>query len=223
MVRPHWGLREEIYRKIIHLGAILFLVTYLVFSHYFNHQVALFVLSALLIIMVELEFFRVEWSMKLPVFSHLWRYRRTKELHRLGADVFFLLGSIICLAIFDLRIAAAAILMTVFGDLAAAVLGRMFGRTWVLKGRALEGIIPEFLVNIAVGYFVVRTMTDGVVWWMQGFSIVGDPIWPVIITMALVATVVETLLTKLDDNLLVPVFAGFFGQIALLVVTGHLF
>src|SRR3989338_390329 len=128
MVRPHWGLREEIYRKIIHLGAILFLVTYLVFSHYFNHQVALFVLSALLIIMLELEFFRVEWSMKLPIFSHLWRYRRTKEQHRLGADVFFLLGSIICLAIFDTRIAAAAILMTVFGDLAAAVLGRMFGQ-----------------------------------------------------------------------------------------------
>ena len=35
----------------------------------------------------------------------------------------------------------------------------------------------------------------------------------VILGMAIVATIVETLVDELDDNLLIPIFSGFIGQI----------
>jgi dolichol kinase len=35
----------------------------------------------------------------------------------------------------------------------------------------------------------------------------------IIIAMALVATIVETMVDELDDNLLIPIFSGFVGQI----------
>jgi len=221
--RRKWGFKEELQRKVVHLASVSFLIIYMLFSSWYNHKVALMVLSALLIIMLELEFFRVEWSLKVPLISWLWKFRRTKEKHRLGADVFFLIGSIICLSVFDIRIAAAAILMTTFGDIASSLFGQAYGKNWLMKGRAWEGILPELFVNLIVGFFILRTMVNGAVWWMSGTTIVGDPLWLVIIVMAVVATTVETLLTKLDDNLLVPVFAGFFGQLALFYVTGVFF
>jgi len=46
-----------------------------------------------------------------------------------------------------------------------------------------------------------------------GFLIL-DSIY-VILGMALVATIVETLVDELDDNLLIPIFSGFAGQIIL--------
>ena len=46
-----------------------------------------------------------------------------------------------------------------------------------------------------------------------GLIILGNPI--VSLVMAFLATLTETAVNKIDDNLIVPVFAGFFGQIAL--------
>jgi len=53
-------------------------------------------------------------------------------------------------------------------------------------------------------------------WGVWNFANVG--LWVVVLVMALTATVVETLIYKMDDNLLIPVFAGFNGQVALLVL-----
>jgi len=77
--RRKWGFKEEIHRKIIHLASILFLLIYILFFNWYDQKVALMVLSALLIIMLELEYFRVERAMKVPIVSWLWKYRRTKE------------------------------------------------------------------------------------------------------------------------------------------------
>jgi dolichol kinase len=60
-------------------------------------------------------------------------------------------------------------------------------KTWV-------GFLAELGVNLAVGFFIL------------------DNIY-VIIGMASVATIVETLVDELDDNLLIPIFSGFAGQI----------
>ena len=88
--------------------------------------------------------------------------------------------------------------MTTFGDLAASVFGKRFGKTWVMKDRALEGIGAELVVNILIGYLVL-----------------GSGMWIITILMAITATIVETIVHKLDDNLLIPLFAGFVGEILL--------
>lgn len=216
-----WNFKKEIIRKSIHLLSILFLSIYVFFTEAINHKIALLILSFILIILLELEYARIEIGAKIPLIKKLWEYRREKEKENLGGEIYFLIGAIICLAIFDKRIATAAILMTTFGDMAAAIIGTKFGKTWIpfLKNKAVEGIIAEFIVNLIIGFLILRNYIDGRMWWTNSFVPSGEPFWLIIIVMALTATIVETVVHKLDDNLLVPVFAGFNGEIILLFLT----
>ena len=205
-----WSYKLEVARKGVHILSTSFILIYLLFAYLFNHAVGLFALAFLLVILIELEYVRIEIGKRIPLVSRLWAVKRAKEKERLGGEIFFLIGAIICLAIFNLPIAIAAILMTTFGDLAAALIGKKFGKHWLpyLKNRAWEGIIAELIVNIVIGFLIIGTFLNK--------DISG---WIIILTMALTATIVETIINKLDDNLLIPVFTGFNGQIVLLILS----
>ena len=43
----------------------------------------------------------------------------------------------------------------------------------------------------------------------------GSALWIIILVMSITATVVESAISKFDDNLLIPIFSGFNGQIVL--------
>lgn len=214
-----WGYKREIARKGVHLLSLSFILIYIIFAVLFGHRAGLLALAFLLVLLIEFEYFRIELRKKIPFISKFWWVKRPHEKEKLGAEVFFLIGSIICLAIFDLRVAVAAILMTTFGDLAAALIGKRFGKHWLPypKKKAWEGVIAELVVDVIVGFLIIRTVVDGSIWWLGG-SGMGQPVWPIIIAMAVTATFVETMIQKLDDNLLIPVFAGFTGQIVLMIV-----
>ncbi|OGF44651.1 MAG: hypothetical protein A2452_08040 [Candidatus Firestonebacteria bacterium RIFOXYC2_FULL_39_67] len=219
-----WSFKKEVIRKSIHLFSVIFLIAYVLVSKEVNHKVALLFLSFMLIILFELEYARVEVGAKIPFLRKLWEYRRDKEKHHMGAEIYFLLGSIISLAIFDLRIAAAGILMVTFGDLTAALVGTKFGKTPLpyIKGKAWEGFLAELAVDFLIGFMVLRLPVNGRMWWDTCWWLpAGDPMWLIIAVMAVTATVVETAVKKLDDNLLVPVIAGFNGEIILLLLRGY--
>lgn len=214
-----WDIKKEIIRKCLHLLSLSFLVVYALFNEYFTHKKALLALSLMLIILFELEYVRIELQKKIPIIG--WfndRFRRKRECHYLGGEVFFLMGAIISLAVYDVRIAFTAILMTTFGDMAAAIIGTGFGKTWVFKDRALEGILAEFIVDLGIGFLFLRQFVQGSDWWWQALTLMGQPIWSIIIVMALVATIVEVVVSKIDDNLLVPVISGFAGQTMLIII-----
>ena len=145
-----------------------------------------------------MEFFRINQKKRIPFFYIFWRKR---EKNRLASHIYFILGAIISFAVFDLDIALAALLMTTFGDLAAAITGIFFGKHWLkyIPNTAWEGIIAEFIVDVIVCWFILGN-------------------WLIVIPMALVATFVETVFTHADDNLAIPVFSGFIGQILKLLI-----
>ncbi|MDO8480247.1 MAG: SEC59/DGK1/VTE5 family protein [Nanoarchaeota archaeon] len=215
-----WDFKKELGRKVIHLFSIFILVVYNLLAQTFSHKIALLILAAFLILTIEFEYLRVERGMKIPILSLLWRYKRPKELKRLGGEVYFLLGAILCLALFDLRVAVAAILMTAFGDLTAGIVGTRFGKRRVsgLPSKTWEGAAAELLVNLGIGFLIIRSFVDNKLWWMYSLMPNGDIFWPVVVSMAVVATLVEVLVSKLDDNLLIPLFAGFTGQMALMLL-----
>ncbi|MEK6906799.1 MAG: CTP--2,3-di-O-geranylgeranyl-sn-glycero-1-phosphate cytidyltransferase [Nanoarchaeota archaeon] len=193
-----WDFKSELKRKVVHLLSLLFLLSYVIFGSLCGKRVALLLLTFLLIWFLELEFIRLRTKIKIPLISRLWR---KKEKDRVGGQVFFLIGAIIALAVFDFEIALVALLMATFGDMAAALIGMKFGKHWLKKipDRAWEGITAEFAVNLIIGWLFL-------------------PHWILILVMALTATFVETVFTHTDDNLMVPVFAGFNGQIALMIL-----
>ena len=188
-------LIHELKRKTVHLTSIIIVLIY----HAFGQQAILLLLTVCLIVILEIEYFRIEWGMKLPIVHSL---LREKETDRLGGHVFFTMGCIIAISVFPEAIASAAILMTTFGDASAAIFGKAFGRTWIpgLTDRAVEGCAAEFIVDGVIGAIFLSN-------------------WLVVLVMAGTATVVETLANKMDDNLLIPLFSGFNGNLVLLILT----
>lgn len=195
-----WGFFHEIGRKIIHITILLVLAAHfliqdsLVNAGYtiaLAKQVALLFLVALLIIFLILEYLRLELGWKMPFFS---QFIRPKEENRMYGVIYFLSATIISLAVFDHKIALAALLMTTFGDMMAALVGKKYGTTLIYRNKTWAGFLAEMGTNLIVGFFILNNIY-------------------IIIGMALSATIVETLVDELDDNLLIPIFAGFVGQL----------
>src|SRR3989338_7265425 len=197
-----WGFFHEVGRKIIHITILIVLAAYffiqdsLVAAGYtavLAKQVALLSLVALMIIFLILEYFRLELEWKMPFFS---QFIRSKEQNRMYGVIYFLSATIISLAVFNKEIALAALLMTTFGDMVAALVGKKYGTTLIYKNKTWAGFLAELGTNLIVGFLIL------------------DSIY-IILGMAFVATIVETLVDELDDNLLIPILSGFIGQIIL--------
>jgi len=186
-------LKFEIRRKFIHLFGLLYIIIYLFFYNFYSHKAGLLALVVVLLFFLVLEFYRIQLKKKIPIFHIFWR---AKEKNRLGGQVYFLIGAIIVFSVFGTKIAIVSILMTVFGDMAAALVGIRFGKHWIkgLDKITWEGAIAEFFVNIFIAFLVLDNL-------------------PVVIGMALTATFVETFFRHVNDNLSIPIFSGAVGQL----------
>jgi phytol kinase len=195
MERQEISLKRELQRKVVHATSMLIVVGY----YLLPKEAVLLLMTVFLILFLEIEFVRIDLKLKLPFFHKLYR---AKEEDRLSGNVFFLIGAIIAVSVFSKEIAIAAILMTTFGDASAAIFGKRFGRTWIpkLKNRAVEGCMAEFVVDLLIGFVFLHS-------------------WLVILVMAGTATIVETVVNKIDDNLLIPLFAGFNAQILTYIIS----
>ena len=189
-----WPFLTEIKRKAFHLLILLVIVGYVLLERTFNQKIALVALVALLVLFLLAEYFRLELGATIPIFDQI---IRPKERERYYGVIYFLSATIICLAVFDFRIALAALLMTTFGDMTAALMGRKYGKTTIFGKKTLTGTLSELTVNIIVGFIVLINFYNVYI----------------IIAMAFVAAFVETLVEELDDNLMIPLFAGLTGQI----------
>ena len=99
--------------------------------------------------------------------------------------------------------------MTTFGDLSAAVVGSRFGyhKLPILKKMSWEGTLTELVVDFLIAFIIFVNP------FVYGTLLLSNYVlWGVVIVMAITATAVETCVYKLDDNLMIPVFAGFNGQ-----------
>jgi phytol kinase len=217
---------KEIGRKIIHIFALGYLAVYFVFALWYSHHVALLVLAGILAVQIALEYIRLKLKLKIPLLSYLYNFRRHHEQNALGGELYFLLGVLVSLTVFETVIAVAAVLMTVFGDMAAALVGSKYGRIRpsVFGGKkSLEGASAGLLTNLVAGILFLRIAGAGSLWWQYfaqdvAAGLAGLQLWPVVIVMALTASVVELTVPRINDNLTIPVISGFAGQIVLLLV-----
>jgi phytol kinase len=187
----------EFFRKAVHLVSILIVIIY----EYFGKGIVLWVLVSFLVIMLFLDYFRLEHNMKIPIF---YKTYRESEANRFGGHIFFSLGAITAIAFCSKEIAYAAILMTTFGDMAGTLIGKFYGKRRVFSrifenDKSIEGSLSEFGVDLLIGMLIL-----------------GNPF--VSLLMAFFATLTETSVSKIDDNLVVPIISGFFGQIAMVLL-----
>lgn len=200
-----WNFKRELARKSVHFLSIFILAIYFLIYDLVRKEIALLTLVLILIIVLGLEYIRLESKKQVNTLNKIWNYlRRKSEENKIGGEVFFLIGAIMVLAIFDIRIAVAGILMATFGDLTAALVGSKFGKTPFgnLKQKTWEGALSQLFINILVGALVFLFL----------FEPSHKLIWIVFISMALTATAIETITNKIDDNLLIPIVSCFVGQ-----------
>jgi len=190
-------LKKEILRKLFHLYQLPVILGYILLKYYFSEGIATFSLAVVLMMILELEFLRLELKVKLPDPLGL---MRQKEKSQVTGSLYLLISIAIVFSVFDFKIALVALLLTVFGDLASAIIGIRFGKHRFKNGKSWEGLIGGFVMNIIVAMIFL---------WE----------YPLIaLTMAGVASFVEITTSKLDDNLTVPLFAAFFGHIVAFLI-----
>jgi dolichol kinase len=182
----------EIFRKLIHLGAISIPVIY-----YFLDKNSIMVLLLLgLLISLTLDYIRIFGHEKSRnfVYKYLGIMIRSKEKKNFIGATYILSGSIISVLLFDKAIAIAGIAFIVVGDTAGAIIGRLWGRVR-FRNKSLEGSISFFLACCLVALVIP-----------------GFPYWIKIIG-AFTATIVEALTLHIDDNLIVPVTSAAIMQV----------
>lgn len=193
-------LKREIIRKLIHLIEVPIIVGYSVLHFYFSPKIGVLSLTGLLLLLLEIEYFRIDYQTQIGAqiteFFGKFALRRHERNNVVGA-IFFVISTIIAFSVFDYSIALLALLLSVFGDLAAAIMGIAFGKTKIFRNKSYVGSLSGLIINILIGFILIPTYPQ------------------IFLPMALTASVVETLTQKLDDNLTVPLFAGFVGQLIL--------
>ena len=182
---------EEVHRKLFHILILLVVIFYVIAEKNFGKPAALLMIVGLLVLFLILEYFRLELNWNMPLFSYL---IRDKEMNSVCGAVYFILATTICLSVFDFKIALAAILMSTFGDFSAALIGKKYGVNLLFRDKTTIGGLSELIVNLIIGFIVLSNIY-------------------IIIAMAFTATIVEILASELDDNLMVPLFSGFIGQL----------
>ncbi len=184
-------LHKEILRKLFHLYQLPMIVGYVVLRYYFSERIAIFSVVVVLVIILEYEFLRLDLNVKVP---DPFGIMRPHEKKNLSGMLFVALSTIVVFAVFDFKIAITAMLIMVFGDLASSLVGIKYGKHKIKGKKTLEGFLGGLLVNLLIAAI-----------FLWEFPLI-------VVSMALVGSIVEVLTYKLDDNLTVPISAAFAGH-----------
>ncbi len=177
----------EMGRKAIHLAAILIPIGYYFTSEALGRSILITATAIVFLI----DVIRLNQP-RIRTFFYIFfgRLVRDHERYNLLGATYLLLSSLICVYAFDKPIAVAALSFLIVGDSVAALVGKSIGRIGVF-GKTLEGSLACFLVCIGIGLLIPELS------WTR--AVVG----------AAMATLIELLPVPLDDNLRIPLAAGF--------------
>ncbi|MBD3233779.1 MAG: hypothetical protein GF315_08660 [candidate division Zixibacteria bacterium] len=180
--------RNEVYRKLIHLGSLSMPIGY----HLFGKIPSIIIISFALLVSLYIDLSRI-YSLpgKQFLINLIGPVLREHEFERLGGAFYILLAGLIAIIFLDVPTAAAAMGFVIVGDVAAALTGRRWGETRLPGTRkSLEGSIGCLLACILVAY-----VAPGVPF------IVG-------LAGAVVATIAEAYSGVIDDNIAVVIASG---------------
>lgn len=183
----------ELGRRLFHIIAYLtvFFIGWYIFESY-GLILLCYSLLGLLVLLLISDYVTADLGIRLPVYA--W-FERQSELKRGFHSVTFgVLGALLAVRFFDIRIAAAAVLIMAISDPVGAIIGMHAKMHPFFRKKNLAGTFASLVLNLVIASFIL----DG---------------WIVIIGMALAAALVGLFVEKIDDNLTMPLIAGLVGQL----------
>ena len=195
MARSMAGFKTEIRRKYIHLIGLTVPVLYGATNYFvpsFSKQVTLGFITFFLLVFAGFEFYRLSHGLPKEALALVKPMIRPEEVRGIGGHVYFAAGAFIAVLAYPVDIAIAALLITVFADGGAALLGSRWGRHRLIGKKTLEGSLALFLIALAFAAWLVRPLLA---------AAIG----------AFAAMCVE--LIPINDNLMVPISSGLAMQL----------
>lgn len=176
----------ELLRKTTHLAGFFLPLIYIVL----DKSTMLLIVGCLTGIAVVVEFLKWVSERCRELFFRVFKsiLRTHEQKGAITGATYYIVSTLLCIAFFDKHIAIVSIFFIILGDTAAALVGTMWGRTKLIGNKSLEGSAACFIVCAAISLF-----------WLN--PIVG-------LTGAFVATLVELLPLRINDNLTMPLISG---------------
>ena len=196
---------NEIYRKLTHLFAIIIPVLY-----YFvvkNQLIAIAILLPFAIGSVIWDSARIESPKYRNIFIKLFgTHLRDSEVSKHTGGTYLLTSSVVTIAVFSREIAFLAISYLVIGDTFAAFFGLSMGRRKFNRSKkSLEGFIGSFIACAVWGlmsYFLFLKRVFSYNCAHPELAVI------MIITGALIASVVESVDLHINDNISIPIISA---------------
>ncbi len=187
---------NELKRKAIHLLALVIPVSYF----FLPQTTALLLYTPLALGSIIVDLIRIKKYHLGRVLTWVLRpILRRHERRGFTGSSYILLAMVLSIIFFEKRIAIAGISFIIVGDVAAALIGRIFGKIKVIEKKSMEGSSAFILSCVLIAWVV-----PGLPFWI---GVVG----------ACVATIIEALPLPIDDNFIVPLFSGLVMEILYLI------
>ncbi|MFQ6002117.1 MAG: diacylglycerol/polyprenol kinase family protein [Candidatus Zixiibacteriota bacterium] len=184
---------NEFKRKAIHLVALVIPMGYF----FLPKPLSLFILTPFALGSIVIDMIRLK---RLPLHGFLNRVigpmLREHENADFTGSSYILTASVLSILLFDKIAAVAAISFIILGDIAAALIGRRYGKIRI-RSKSLEGSLACLTMCLLVAVIVP-----------------GFPLW-IGVVGAFAATLVEGITLPIDDNFSVPLISGLVMHILL--------
>ena len=180
-------MARELRRKSIHLLGLVVPILYF----FTSRDLAIIGVGGLVTLALATELLKgvipAFRAIFLRIFSPILRSQEQKG--GLTGATYFLIGSFLCILLFDKTLAIVCLCFLTLGDLCAALIGKQWGRIKLFSRKSLEGSLACFVVCTAAALLI--------------------GLHPVVaIAGALVATLIELLPIGVDDNVTIPIISG---------------
>ncbi|MBI5019874.1 MAG: dolichol kinase [Ignavibacteriales bacterium] len=187
--------RIEVIRKAIHLISLSIPITY----YFVSKPVALTLLVPMTLIFLSSDLARYynqafeKWYFK--YFGFLLRKRENDKKNKtLNGATYVLISATFCVLVFPKIIMITSFSILIISDIAAALIGRRFGKHKFIS-KSVEGSSAFFFTALIV--IIVTPKVE----YQLGEYLIG-------IIAALIGTVTEALPADIDDNLSIPISVG---------------
>jgi len=209
-------VKHEIYRKLIHLGALV-----IPFLYYFlikNIGVAIAILLPISLLCLVIDASRIENpKLKYQFYKFFGANLREEETSKLTGASYLLTSSVVSLVIFPREIAFLAISYLAIGDTFAALVGQALGKRQIRNtNKTLEGILGSFLSCAIFGLFIYFWKFKHV----YGDMGRADPTPYVIMILAgaITASIVEATNLHINDNITIPIISGIVMSLIFIII-----
>jgi len=183
------NIREELKRKIIHLGCA---VLPLLYYFYLSREQIVILCSTISILFLIAEILRFKHRKSEVLFQNIFfplLREKEKNKHITGATYLFI-SATVTFIIFKKEIAVPAVMILTIADSFAAIVGKMTDSA-KLFDKSLAGSVTFFIISIIILLLFVPDLG-----WL-------------ILVIAVIVTIIEVLPLPINDNLLISLSTGF--------------